>query len=204
MEGIITHNPELQHEAEVQSKAIYLPSGQPSRRSPATMPALQALTMDSFLMMSFGPYERIQHPAMGRVNAGSLHAGNSIRFVSTYSGFHGESELLWNIYRQAGLTGTPRVRASAFIRQCRSMPIVRHGRLPIGIMSRACRGRLKNITTARRRLCGLEPISVECAHNKSQTASSKCRHCMGCADTIRSVNMEPPYFSLRDHGKHTR
>ena len=64
------------------------------------MPALREAITASFPMMSCGPIQRIQHPAMGRVNPRSYTAELD-PILSTYSGFHGESKLLWDLYRQA-------------------------------------------------------------------------------------------------------
>ena len=50
--------------------------------------------MDSFLMMSFGPMRVNPAPAYGEGATPVPTRRNSIRFVSTYSGFHGESQLL--------------------------------------------------------------------------------------------------------------
>src|SRR5437763_14512183 len=101
MEGIITHNPELQREAEVQSKNIYLANG-------TTITALS------------GDYAGAAGSNHGFISYDELWAyvsesstrlweeltpvptrKTSVRFISTYAGFEGESELLMNLYKQA-------------------------------------------------------------------------------------------------------
>jgi hypothetical protein len=46
-----------------------------------------------------GLHERVKHTAVGRVNAVPTRK-NSIRFITTYAGFEGESKLLWDLYKQ--------------------------------------------------------------------------------------------------------
>ncbi len=101
MEGIIEHNPELQREAEPQTKTIYLANG-------TTITAIS------------GDYAGAAGSNHGFVSIDELWAytsessrrlfdeltsvptrKNSVRFVTTYSGFEGESQLLMDLYKQA-------------------------------------------------------------------------------------------------------
>jgi hypothetical protein len=101
MEGIIDHNPELKRECEVQSKNIYLANG-------TTITAIS------------GDYAGAAGSNHGFISYDELWAyvsesstrlweeltpvptrKNSVRFISTYAGFEGESELLMNLYKQA-------------------------------------------------------------------------------------------------------
>jgi hypothetical protein len=100
MEGIIDHNPELKQECEVQSKNIYLANG-------TTITAIS------------GDYAGAAGSNHGFISYDELWAyvsesstrlweeltpvptrKNSVRFISTYAGFEGESELLMNLYKQ--------------------------------------------------------------------------------------------------------
>jgi phage terminase large subunit-like protein len=134
MEGIIQHNPKLQREAEVQSKSIFMANGTTitaisgdyagaagSNHGFVSYDELWAYTSESSTRL----WEELTPIPTCR---------NSIRFVSTYSGFHGESQLLWDLYRQAVASkrASGRARASAFILICRSTPIVRRACLPMG------------------------------------------------------------------------
>jgi phage terminase large subunit-like protein len=99
-EGLIQHNPALGQEAEVQQKVIYLDNG-------STIKALS------------GDYEGASGSNHGFTSWDELWAytsessrrlweeltpvptrRNSIRFVSTYSGFESESKLLMDLYKQ--------------------------------------------------------------------------------------------------------
>ena len=101
MEGIIQHNPELQAEAEVQTKTIYLDNGTTvtaisgdyqgaagSNHGWISFDELWAYTSESSrrLFEEFTPVPTRQ---------------NSIRFITTYAGFEGESGLLSELYKQA-------------------------------------------------------------------------------------------------------
>ena len=100
MEGIIEHNPELRREAEVQAKTIYLANG-------------------TILTAISGDYQGAAGSNHGFVSYDELWGytsesstrlweeltpvptrKNSIRFISTYAGFEGESGLLWDLYKQ--------------------------------------------------------------------------------------------------------
>ena len=100
MEGIIQHNPELRREAEVQSKSIYLANG-------------------TVITAISGDYAGAAGSNHGFVSYDELWAyvsessrrlweeltpvptrRNSIRFITTYAGFEGESELLMDLYKQ--------------------------------------------------------------------------------------------------------
>lgn len=98
MEGIIKHNPELQREAEVQSKSIYLANGT----------ILTAISGDyqgaAGSNHGFVSYDEL----WGYVSEASIRLWeeltpvptrkNSIRFISTYAGYENESQLLWDLY----------------------------------------------------------------------------------------------------------
>ena len=100
MEGIIEHNPELKLEAEVLQKQIFLDNG-------TTITAIS------------GDYQGAAGSNHGWISYDELWAytsessrrlfeeltsvptrKNSIRFITTYAGFEGESELLMSIYKQ--------------------------------------------------------------------------------------------------------
>jgi phage terminase large subunit-like protein len=100
MEGIIQHNPELEREAEVQTKTIYLANG-------TTVTAIS------------GDYQGAAGSNHGLISYDELWAyvtessrrlweeltpvptrKNSIRFITTYAGFEGESALLMDLYKQ--------------------------------------------------------------------------------------------------------
>jgi hypothetical protein len=101
MEGIIQHNPELQAEAEVPTKTIYLANG-------STVTAIS------------GDYQGAAGSHHGWISYDELWAytsessrrlfeeltpvptrKNSVRFITTYAGFEGESALLSELYKQA-------------------------------------------------------------------------------------------------------
>jgi hypothetical protein len=101
MEGIIQHNPELQAEAEVPTKTIYLANG-------STVTAIS------------GDYQGAAGSNHGWISYDELWAytsessrrlfeeltpvptrKNSVRFITTYAGFEGESALLSELYKQA-------------------------------------------------------------------------------------------------------
>jgi hypothetical protein len=100
MEGIIKFNPELKAEAEVQAKTIYLANG-------ITLTAIsgdyQGAAGRNHGLVS---YDEL----WGYISESSMRLWeeltpvptrkNSIRFISTYAGFEGESKLLWDLYRQ--------------------------------------------------------------------------------------------------------
>jgi hypothetical protein len=100
MEGIIHHNPELQREAEVQTKTIYLANG-------TTLTAISGDYQGAAgSNHGFVSYDEL----WGYTSEASIRLWeeltpvptrkNSIRFISTYAGFEGESKLLWDLYRQ--------------------------------------------------------------------------------------------------------
>jgi hypothetical protein len=100
MEGIIHHNPELQREAEVQSKAIYLANG-------TTLTAIsgdyQGAAGSNHGFVSYDELWGYTSEASTRLWEELTPVPtrkNSIRFISTYAGFEGESKLLWELYRQ--------------------------------------------------------------------------------------------------------
>lgn len=101
MEGLIDHNPELKQEAEVQQKTIYLANGT----------EIKAIA---------GDYEGEAGANQGWVSWDEPWAltsersrrfweeltsvptrRNSVKFATTYSGFVGESVLLWDLYLQS-------------------------------------------------------------------------------------------------------
>jgi len=98
MEGIIEHNPELKQEAEVQTKTIYLANGTTitaisgdyagasgSNHGWVSFDELWAYTSESSRRL----FEELT-PVPTRKN--------SVRFITTYAGFEGESQLLWDLY----------------------------------------------------------------------------------------------------------
>ncbi len=100
MEGIIKHNPELQREAEVQSKTIFLANGTTataisgdyagaagSNHGLVSYDELWGYTSESSIRL----WEELTPVPTRR---------NSIRLVTTYAGFEGESALLWDLYSQ--------------------------------------------------------------------------------------------------------
>jgi phage terminase large subunit-like protein len=100
MEGIIKFNPELQREAEVQSRTIYLANGTTitaisgdyqgaagSNHGLVSYDELWGYTSESSIRL----WEELT-PVPTRKN--------SIRFITTYAGFEGESKLLWDLYKQ--------------------------------------------------------------------------------------------------------
>src|SRR4029450_3013045 len=100
MEGLIKFNPELKAEAEVQAKNIYLTNG-------TTLTAIsgdyQGAAGSNHGLVS---YDEL----WGYISESSTRLWeeltpvptrkNSIRFISTYAGFEGESGLLWDLYKQ--------------------------------------------------------------------------------------------------------
>src|SRR5262245_17542251 len=99
MEGIIQYNPELQREAEVQSKTIYFANGTTataisgdyagaagSNHGFISYDELWGYTSESSMRL----WEELTPVPTRR---------NSIRFISTYAGFEGESKLLWDLYK---------------------------------------------------------------------------------------------------------
>jgi phage terminase large subunit-like protein len=100
MEGIIKFNPELQREAEVQSRTIYLANG-------STIVALSG----DFAGSAGSNHGLVSYDELwGYVSESSTRLWeeltpvptrrNSIRFITTYAGFEGESKLLWDLYKQ--------------------------------------------------------------------------------------------------------
>jgi hypothetical protein len=161
MEGIIQHNPELQREAEVQSKSIFMDNGTTitamsgdyagaagSNHGFVSYDELWAYTSESSTRL----WEELTPVPTRR---------NSIRFVSTYSGFHGESQLLWDLYRQAVATNEHPEGQGERI----------HPDLPIYANREACLfaywdheprmpWQTQEYYDSQKRLCGLEPIFV--------------------------------------------
>jgi phage terminase large subunit-like protein len=101
MEGIVEHNPELKAEAEVQTKTIYLANGTTitaisgdyasasgSNHGLVSLDELWAYTSESSTRL----FEELTSVSTRR---------NSVRFISTYAGFEGESELLAGLYKQS-------------------------------------------------------------------------------------------------------
>jgi phage terminase large subunit-like protein len=100
MEGLIKFNLELQAEAEVQARNIYLANG-------TTLTAIsgdyQGAAGSNHGLVS---YDEL----WGYVSESSTRLWeeltpvptrkNSIRFITTYAGFEGESKLLWDLYKQ--------------------------------------------------------------------------------------------------------
>ena len=100
-EGIITHNPELKRKCEVQHKNIFLNNGT----------AITAISSDyagaSGSNHGWVSYEEIW--AVSSENGRRLFEEltsvptrrNSVKFIATYSGFEGESNLLMDLYKKA-------------------------------------------------------------------------------------------------------
>src|SRR6266850_65797 len=64
------------------------------------MPAPRVATMDSSPMMSSGGYTSESSTRLWEDLTPVPTRKNSIRFISTYAGFEGESGLLWDLYKQ--------------------------------------------------------------------------------------------------------
>jgi hypothetical protein len=100
-EGLITYNPELKAECEVQQKNIFLDNGT----------AITAISSDyqgaSGSNHGWVSYEEIW--AVTGENGRRLFEEltsvptrkNSVKFIATYAGFEGESELLMDLYKKA-------------------------------------------------------------------------------------------------------
>ena len=100
IENLVRYNPELQREAEVQSKAIYLSNGTVitaisgdysgaagSNHGFVSYNELRGYTSESSIRL----FEELTSVGTSK---------NSIRFISTYAGFENESQLLWDLYKQ--------------------------------------------------------------------------------------------------------
>ncbi len=98
--GLIQHNPELARSAEVQSRQIFLSNGTTitalaseyagaagSNHGLTSWDELWGYTSESSRRL----WEELTPVPTRR---------NSIRFITTYAGWEGESQLLWNLYRQ--------------------------------------------------------------------------------------------------------
>ena len=159
MQGLIEHNPKLQSEAEVQSRGIYLANG--TTITPISGDYIGAAGSNH----GFVSFDKL----WGYVSESSTRLWeeltpvptrrNSIRFISTYAGFEGESELLWDLYKSGvGKNEHPEARANRFIPSCRSMATVKLEYLLTGTMYPVCLGRPKDTTRARKRLSDRVPI----------------------------------------------
>ena len=152
MEGIIQHNPELQREAEVQSRTIYLANG-------TTVTAISG---------DYAGAAGSNHGFSSGMNSGAIRANraagygkNSPRFppVKTRSGLSRPmpdsraSQDCSGICtsKSSARMSTPKAKASGSIPICQSTPTEKRASLPIGTMNPACRGRRKRTTTARKR-----------------------------------------------------
>ena len=121
MEGIIQHNPELQAEAEVQSKAIYLDNG-------TTVTAIsgdyQGAVGSNHGWISYDELWAYTSESSRRLFEGLTPVPtrkNSVRFITTYAGFEGESAttatvLSWRIIR----SGSQRLASRSTWRQVSS------------------------------------------------------------------------------------
>ena len=101
MEGIITHNPELQREAEVQARSIYLNNGTVIT---AISGDYQGAAGSNHGFVSYDELWGYTSEASTRLWEELTPVPtrkNSIRFISTYAGFENESQLLWDLYKQA-------------------------------------------------------------------------------------------------------
>src|SRR5262245_52097135 len=101
IEGLIQYNPELRQECEVQSKVIYCSNGS----------VIKALSCD-YESESGSNHGLTSWDELWAYNSESSRRlfeeltpvptrKNSIRFITTYSGFSNESQLLWDLYKQS-------------------------------------------------------------------------------------------------------
>lgn len=100
MEGIIKHNPELHCEAEVQAGTIYLANG---TMVTAISGDYQGAAGSNHGFVSYDELWGYTSEASTRLWEELTPVPtrkNSIRFISTYAGFEGESERLWDLYKQ--------------------------------------------------------------------------------------------------------
>ena len=105
MDGLIEHNPQLRAEAEVQTKTIYLANGT----------TLSAISND-FAGAAGSNHGWLSYDELWAYTSESSRRlweeltpvptrKNSLRFITTYAGFEGESQLLMDLYRQAVVEG---------------------------------------------------------------------------------------------------
>src|SRR5262249_41945493 len=138
-EGIIEHNPELRAECEVLQKNIFCNNGT----------SITAISSDyqgaSGSNHGWVSYEEIW--AVTSENGRRLFEEltsvstrrNSVKFVATYSGFEGESELLMDLYKKSvGKEGIPTARENASTPSCRSTSTVKQGSSATGTMRLEC------------------------------------------------------------------
>ncbi len=97
MEGLIRHNPELQREAEVQARTIYLANGMTAT---AISGDYAGVAGSNHGFLSYDELWGYVSEASTRLWQGLTPVPtrkNSIRFISTYAGFENESQLLWDL-----------------------------------------------------------------------------------------------------------
>lgn len=98
MENLIEFNPHLRAEAEVQSKTIYLQNGSIIT---AISSDYQGAAGSNHGWVSYEEIWAVSSES-GRRLFEELTASparkNSVKFIATYAGWHGESELLWDLY----------------------------------------------------------------------------------------------------------
>jgi phage terminase large subunit-like protein len=105
MDGLIEHNPQLRAEAEVQTKTIYLANGT----------TLSAISND-FAGAAGSNHGWLSYDELWAYTSESSRRlweeltpvptrKNSLRFITTYAGFEGESQLLMDLYKQAVIEG---------------------------------------------------------------------------------------------------
>ncbi len=100
MEGIIQHNPELKREAEVQARNIYLANG---TTATAISGDYQGAAGSNHGFVGYDELWGYTSEASTRLWEELTPVPtrkNSIRFITTYAGFEGESKLLWDLYKQ--------------------------------------------------------------------------------------------------------
>jgi hypothetical protein len=101
MEGIIEHNPELRREAEVQTKTIFLDNATTIK---AISSDYQGASGSNHGWVSFDElwaYTSENSRRLFEELTSVPTRRNSIRFITTYSGFEGESQLLMDLYKKS-------------------------------------------------------------------------------------------------------
>ncbi len=100
-EGIITHNPQLAAEAEVLQKNIFLDNG---TEIVAISSDYESASGSNHGWVSYEEIWAVSSEAGRRLFEELTSVPtrkNSVKFIATYSGFEGESQLLMDIYKKA-------------------------------------------------------------------------------------------------------
>ncbi len=100
MEGLIRHNPELKREAEVQSKTIYFANGTTATAISGDYAGAAGSNHGFVSYDELWGYTSESSTRLWEELTPVPTRKNSIRFISTYAGFEGESKLLWDLYKQ--------------------------------------------------------------------------------------------------------